>query len=225
MAIPLILGGALAVGGFISSRNQAKRQNAYARQLQIQRNEQFYRNVEHQQKTMDFYTRRYQETAKNANADADQQYATVFEAIEQRKRQAAGTIDRYARQAAQASGRFRTLNTETAGQSKQLALQQFALTEARAPNVIHENLKGFMSQSQRRLNAIQAQAQNRVNAAMPAPMQPIYPGDQVQTVRQPGGMDLALSLGNVFASTYAATAAGMPEGSTSGDTLGRMFTL
>ena len=61
-----------------------------------------------------------------------------------------------------------------------------------------------MSQSQRRLNAIQ---------------------DQVQTVRQPGGMDLALSLGNVFASTYAATAAGMPEGSTSGATLGRMFTL
>jgi len=225
MAVPLILGGALAVGSFISSSNEAKRQNAYARRLQIQRNEQFYRNVEYQQKTMDFYTRRYQETAKSANADADQQYATVFEAIEQRKRQAAGTIDRYARQAAQASGRFRTLNTETAGQSKQLALQQFALTEARAANVIHENLKGFMSQSQRRLNAIQAQAQNRVNAAMPAPMQPIYPGDQVQTVRQPGGMDLALSLGNVFASTYAATAAGMPEGSTSGDTLKRMFTL
>jgi len=225
MAIPLILGGALAVGGFISSRNQAKRQNAYARQLQIQRNEQFYRNVEHQQKTMDFYTRRYQETAKNANADADQQYATVFEAIDQRRQQAASTIDRYARQTAAKVGTFRTVNTETTGQSKRLLIDNFARIEARASAITHDNLSNFMKQSQRRLNAIQAQAQNRVNAAMPAPMQPIYPGDQVQTVRQPGGMDLALSLGNVFASTYAATAAGMPEGSTSGDTLGRMFTL
>ena len=206
MPDPLLIGGiALAGASFFSSRSDARRQNAYARRLQIQRNEQFYRNVEYQQKLMDFYTRRYQETAKSANADADQQYATVFEAIDQRRQQAASTIDRYARQTAAKVGTFRTVNTETTGQSKRLLIDNFARIEARASAITHDNLSNFMKQSQRRLNAIQAQAQNRVNAAMPAPMQPIFPGDQVQSVREPGGLDLALSMGNVFAQSYART--------------------
>ena len=225
MALQLLGLGALAVGQFAASSSAASRQNRYNRQLQIQRNEQYYRNVEYQQKLMDHYTKRYQETAASASADADQQYSTVFEAIEQRRKQAAGTVDRYARQAQAAMSRSRTLNTETTGQSKRLLLDDFARTEARAASIVHDNVKGYMSQAQRRLNAIQAQAQNRINAAMPAPMQPIYPGDQVQGARQPGGLDLALGLGNAFASAYATSAANTPAGQGSGQILENMFKI
>lgn len=207
----LALGGASAVAQFFMGGFQARRNNRYLRQLQIQRNQQYLANIEYQRKLMEFYTKRYQETAKSAMADADQQYSTVFDAIGQRRAQAAGTVERYTRQAAQASGRFRTTNTETAGQSKRLVLDNFARNEAAAASVIHDNLEGFMRQSQRRLASIRATAQNRINAAMPAPMQPIFPGEQVQAAYAPGGMDLAMSLANVYASTYAQTQSLLPN--------------
>ena len=46
---------------------------------------------------------------------------------------------------------------------------------------------------------------------MPAPMQPIFPGEQVQTAYVPGGMDLAMSLANVYASNYAQTQGQLPD--------------
>ena len=155
---------------------------------------------------MEFYTKRYEQTAIAAKTDADQQYATIFDAIQQRRKQAFSQIDQYSRQTVKASGMYRAKNYETTGQSKQLALQQFAQIESSAAAVIHDNLEGSMRDSQRRLNAIQAQAQNRINQAMPQPMKPIFPGDAVQGVYQPGGLDLALSLGNVVASSYADSA-------------------
>jgi len=211
MAIGLLLGLGLAAAQYGASRSNASRQNAYARELQIQRNEQYRRNVQYQKDLMAFYTSRYEQTAVNAKSDADQQFATVFDAIGQRRKQAFGTIDQYAKQSAAASSRFRVSDTETTGQSKQLALQEYAAVEARASAIIHDNLEGAMRQSQRQLNAIKATTQNRINQAMPTPMQPIYPGDQVQGVYQPGGMDLALGLGNAFASSYATSAAGLPD--------------
>jgi ABC-type transport system involved in cytochrome bd biosynthesis fused ATPase/permease subunit len=215
MGFGLFLGLGLAAAQFGMSSANARRQNRYARELQIQRNEQFRRNVQYQKDLMAFYTKRYEQTAINAKSDADQQYATVFDAIGQRRKQAFGTIDQYAKQSAASSARFRVSDTETTGQSKQLALNEFAAVEARASAIIHDNLEGAMRQSQRKLNAIRVTAQNRINNAMPTPMQPIYPGDQVQGVYQPGGLDLALGLGNAFASAYTATASGMPEGQNS----------
>ena len=212
MALGLLMGLGLAAAQYGMSRSQASRQNAYARQLQIQRNEQYRRNVQYQKDLMAFYTKRYEQTAINAKSDAEQQYATVFDAIGQRRKQAFGTIDQYAKQSAASSARFKVSDTGTTGQSKQLALQEFAAIESRASAIIHDNLEGAMRQSQRKINAIKATAQNRINQAMPTPMQPIYPGDQVQGVYQPGGMDLALGLGNAFASSYAASAAGLAPG-------------
>jgi hypothetical protein len=212
MALGLALGIATTIAGFASSSSQARRQNAYARALQMRRNEQFRVNVQYQKDLMAFYTKRYEQTAINAKYDAEQQYATVFDAIDQRRKQAFGTIDQYAKQSAANSARFKVSDSETTGQSKQLALQEYAAVEARASAIIHDNLEGNMRQSQRRLNAIKATAQSRINQAMPAPMQPIYPGDQVQGVYQPGGMDLALGLASTFASSYTAAAAGLEPG-------------
>ena len=212
MAIATIAGLSLAAGSFAMQSMQAGRQNRYARQLQIQRNEQYLRNVQYQRELMAFYTKRYQETAKAAMQDAEQQYATVFDAINQRRQKASQTISQYSRQAGAASARFRTTDTETTGQSKQLALQEFEAIEARAAAVVHDNLEGSMRQSQRQLASIRATAQNRINQAMPQPMQPLYPGDQVQGVYQPGGLDLALSLGNVLASSYRDSANRQPPG-------------
>jgi len=212
MALGLFLGLGLAAAQYGMSSSRASSQNAYARQLQIQRNEQYRRNVQYQKDLMAFYTSRYEQTAVNAKSDANQQYATVFDAIGQRRKQAFGTIDQYAKQSAASSARFKVSDTETTGQSKQLALQEFANVEARATAIIHDNLEGAMRQSQRQLNAIKATTQNRINQAMPAPMQPIYPGDQVQGVYQPGGLDLALGLGSAFASSYTASAAGLAPG-------------
>lgn len=222
MALGLFLGLGLAAAQYGMSSSRARSQNAYARQLQIQRNEQYRRNVQYQKDLMAFYTSRYEQTAVNAKSDADQQYATVFDAIGQRRKQAFGTIDQYAKQSAASSARFKVSDTGTTGQSKQLALQEFANVEARATAIIHDNLEGAMRQSQRQLNAIKATTQNRINQAMPAPMQPIYPGDQVQGVYQPGGLDLALGLGNAFASSYAVAASGMPDNSSFSDIMGNM---
>ncbi len=224
MPLPLgfILGAAVAGGQFAASTSQANAQNRYRRSLAIRQNEQYLKNVQYQKDLMAFYTKRYEQTASSAMMDADQQYSTIFDAINQRRRQAGETLARNSRQTSAAAARYRTKDTFTTGQSKMLAQQEFENIEARAATIIHDNLEGAMRQSQRQLYAINAQAQNRINQAMPQPMQPLYPGDQVQAVYQPGGADLALSLGNVFASSYAQSAARLPAGADVGTILGGM---
>ena len=222
MALPLgfIFGAAMSAGQFALSSSRSNAENRYRRALAIRQNEQYLKNVQYQKDLMEFYTKRYERTASSALMDADQQYSTIFDAINQRRRQAGETLARNSRQTNAAAARYRTKDTFTTGQSKMLAQQEFENIESRAANILHDNLEGAMRQSQRQLNSINAQAQNRINQAMPQPMKPLYPGDQVQAVYQPGGADLALSLGNVFASAYAQSAQRLPPGSDVGTILG-----
>lgn len=224
MPFPVALVAGLAITGIQVGMqgSAASRQNRYLRQLQIARNEQYMRNVQYQRELMEFYTKRYQENAKAAMADADQQYSTVFDALQQRKRQANQTIARYARAAESQAGRFRATDTETAGQSKRLALQDFERIEAEAANVVNENYLAQARQADRNLKAINAQAQARINQYMPQPMSPIAPPEIAQGAYQPGGLDMALALGNTFFSHYAQAAAGAPEGADFGTIMGRM---
>tara|TARA_Y100000114_G_C11746834_1_gene322095 strand:- start:1220 stop:1897 length:678 start_codon:yes stop_codon:yes gene_type:complete len=211
----MAIGTALMVGsaifGGMSRRRQAKRQAAYNRRLQIQRNKYYMDMVAYQQKLADFQEERYNYVAGAAKTDADQQYQAILEANQQRKKNAFQTINQYARRSQAASGAFRTMNTETTGQSKQLALQEFENVEARAANIIHDNFEGTLRQSQRQVNAVQAQAQNRINAAMPSPMQPLAPPDQLPGTYVPGGMDIAIAAAGAFGSSYMSTAAGLPQ--------------
>ena len=214
MPFPVALVAGLALTGVQMGMQSsaASRQNRYLRQLQIARNEQYLRNVQYQRDLMEFYTKRYQQNATAAMADADQQYSTIFDALSQRKRQANQTVARYARAAEGQAGRFRASQTETTGQSKRLALQDFERIEAAASNVVHENYVAQARQAERQLKGINAQAQARINQYMPQPMSPVAPPEMAQGVYQPGGLDMALALGNTFFSHYAAAASGAPDG-------------
>tara|TARA_R100000655_G_scaffold94765_1_gene136326 strand:- start:13959 stop:14636 length:678 start_codon:yes stop_codon:yes gene_type:complete len=224
MAFPLglVLGIAATGASFAASSSAAAATNRHRRELAIRRNEQYRRNVQHQKDMMEFYTERYEATASAAIQDAEQQYNTVYEAIGQRRKQAAATVDSYSRQALSASSTYRNKYSSTTGQSKALALNQFSRLEAEAAAVVHDNFEGNMRQSQRQFNAIAAQTQNRINQAMPQPMQPLYPGDSIQGVREPGGFDLALGIANQVASSYGNAAQNAPDGSSFTDIIKRM---
>ena len=212
----MAIGTALMVGsailGGMSQRKQAKAQAAYNRRLQIQRNKYYMDMVAYQQKLADFQNERYEFTADSAKKDADQSYQAILEANQQRKSAAFLTIDKYSRQARKAAAGFKTVNTETTGQSKNLALQQFEQIEARAANIVHDTFEGQLAQSQRQINAIQAQAQNRINAAMPSPLQPLAPPEQLPGTYVPGSMDIAMAAAGAFGSSYMNTAGTLPVG-------------
>ena len=224
MPFPIALVAGLAMTGvqFGMASSQASAQNRHRRALQIRRNEQYAKDVQYQKDVMEFQTKRYKAIAESSKTDADQQYATVFDAIQQRRTQAFNSIDKYARESMAGSSRARVTNTETTGQSRNLIQQEFARIESRAAATIHDNLEGYMRQGQRQIKSIRATAQNRINQAMPAPMKPLYPGDAVQGVYQPGGLDLALGLTNTFLSSYSSAAQGAPEGSNVGDIMARI---
>jgi len=190
----------LAIGsaflGHMQGKKNARAQAEYNNKLQIQRNAHYNRLVAYQRAMMKWQRDRYRAVASSAKKDADQQYNAVFESIDQRRDQAFQTIENYSRQAAAGAATYASGTDETAGQTKRLVLQEFKATEARAAAIVHDNLEGFMRQGQRRLEGIRAAAQNKINAAMPSPLQPIAPPDQLPGTYQPGGMDLAMDLMN-----------------------------
>lgn len=185
---------ASAALGNMQSRKNARAQAEYNNKLQIQRNAQYNAMVSYQRALAKYQRERYQAVAKSAKKDADQQYNAVYESIGQRRDQAFQTIENYSRQAAAGAATYASGADETAGQTKRLVLQEFKATEARAAAIVHDNLEGFIRQGQRRLEGIRAAAQNKINAAMPSPLQPIAPPDQLPGTYQPGGMDLAIDL-------------------------------
>ena len=188
----LAIGGALL--GHMQGRKNARAQAEYNNKLQIQRNAHYKAMVAYQRALARYQRERYQAVAKSAKKDADQQYNAVFESIGQRRDQAFQTIENYSRQAAAGAATYASSADETAGQTKRLVLQEFKANEARAAAIVHDNLEGYIRQGQRRLEGIRAAAQNKINAAMPSPLHPIAPPDQLPGTYQPGGMDLAIDL-------------------------------
>ena len=180
--------------GHMQARKNARAQAEYNNKLQIQRNAHYNSLVAYQRALAAYQRRRYRAVAKSAKKDADQQYNAVFESIDQRRDQAFQTIENYSRQAAAGAATYASSADETAGQTKRLVLQEFKANEARAAAIVHDNLEGYIRQGQRRLEGIRAAAQNKINAAMPSPLQPIAPPDQLPGTYQPGGMDLAIDL-------------------------------
>ena len=188
----LALGG--AVLGHMQGRKNARAQAEYNNKLQIQRNAHYNSLVAYQRALAAHQRKQYKAVAKSAKKDADQQYNAVYESIGQRRDQAFQTIENYSRQAAAGAATYASGADETSGQTKRLVLQEFKANEARAAAIVHDNLEGYIRQGQRRLEGIRASAQNRINAAMPSPLQPIAPPDQLPGTYHPGGMDLAIDL-------------------------------
>lgn len=199
--------GLSVVGGLLggsSKKKQAKAQAEYNRKLQIQRNKYYRQMLAYQQRLASFQKQRYEFTATAAKQDADRNYSAVLEQLGQRKKQAFDKIAQYDMKAYQDIGRMRVGRETTAGQSVQLANQALLASAARNIEITQDDYEGKLRQGQRQFNALQAQAQNRINAAMPSPLAPIRPPDQLPGTYVPGTGDMfAGILGNIGGSLIA----------------------
>lgn len=194
--------GALSAAGSLAqgaaARRQARSQGEYNYQLGIWRNENYQRQVDYQQELADWQEENYNRTAASAQESARGQYATVLEQVELTRAKTLDNIARAARAASQGRGREAASQAEsgTQGSSMSLALQQYELQEARFTHNSFKNLETSIKQSERNLLAIRAAAQNRINAAMPAPMAPIDPVQPTQQVTQPSMIPYIIGAGS-----------------------------
>ena len=192
MAIQFALLAGAAALQFAGQASQASMQGRYASALQIQRNQNYLRMVQYQRELAAWQKKRYEYTTEQATKEADLNYGVVIEGIQQKRKQTANSIQAYENKARQDVGRLVSSNrlSETTGQSVWLAKQASLADSARAANILHDNLEGTIRQGNRNLKSIHARAQNMINAAMPAPMAPIMPGNPVAPVFQPGAAQL-----------------------------------
>jgi glutamyl-tRNA reductase len=108
----------------------------------------------------------------------------MLDRVEQTKNATLQQIKKASMQARQGSSFVRAAAAETGtiGNSVRLAQQQYELAEARVSQASFTNLRNKLKQSQMNMYAIQAQTQNRINAALPAPMAPINAAAHHQTI-------------------------------------------
>ena len=200
-SVTMAMGGLSAAGSLAqgqAARRQARSQGEYNYQLGIWRNENYQRQVDYQQELADWQEENYNKTAASAQESARGQYATVLEQVELTRAKTLDNIARAARAASQGRGKEAASQAEsgTQGSAMSLALQQYELQEARFTHNSFKNLETSIKQSERNLLAIRAAAQNRINAAMPAPMAPIDPAQPTQAVSQPSMMPYIIGAGS-----------------------------
>jgi rubrerythrin len=183
--------GAISVAqgaaGASAARKQYKAQAEYNRKLGLHRNAEYYRQVAYQEELAQWQADRYNSLADSAEDSASGQYAALLDRVEQTKNATLQQIKKASMQARQGSSFVRAAAAETGtiGNSVRLAQQQYELAEARVSQASFTNLRNKLKQSQMNMYAIQAQTQNRINAALPAPMAPINPAAPVQSVARP----------------------------------------
>jgi len=200
-AIPYAM-GALGAGGSLAqgaaARRQAGSQAEYNYQLGIWRNENYQRQVDYQQELAEWQAENYYKTAASAKESARGQYATVLEQVELTRAKTLDNIATAARAAGQGRGREMVSQSETGtqGSSMRLALQQYELQEARFTHNSFKNLETSIRQSERNMLGIRSQSQNRINAAMPAPMAPIDPVQPTQHISQPSMLPYIIGAGS-----------------------------
>lgn len=181
-----------------AARRQARSQAEYNYQMSVYRNELYQQQVDYQQDLAEWQEENYYKTAASAQESARGQYAGVLEHVELVR---AKTLDNIA-SASRAAQKGRSFvlaaasQTGTEGSSIRLAQQQYELQEARHSHISFKNLETSIKQSERNLMGIQAQAQNRINAAMPAPMAPIDPVMPTQHVQAPSMMPYIIQGGS-----------------------------
>ena len=188
MCSPMAIMGVASAGAQgMAAQRQAQNQASYNRQLSIWRAERYQQMVDYQQELADWQADNYYKTAFSAEESAQGQYSTVLERVDQVREQTLHNIAKASR-AAQRGSAFvlaSASETGTQGVSVALAQQQYELLEARHTYVSFENLRNGLKQSQRNLLGIQAQAQGRINAAMPAPLAPLDPVQPTMQVQSP----------------------------------------
>lgn len=163
--------------------NQQKYQNDVARY----QNEKYQLAIQYQQDLGEWQSEKYYENAANIKESLNAQYGAVFDRIDQTRAQTLDGIDK-AGKASDKGASFVTVSASesgTQGNSIRLAKQQFARAESEYANIAFNNLKNKVNQEKYNMIAMRANAQNRINAMMPGPMQRVdTPGPQ-QSIEMP----------------------------------------
>lgn len=177
--------GSIAQG--MGARRQASAQARHNFAMATWRNERYLQQVEYQQELADWQADAYYKTVASAQGSARGQYAAVLEQVELSKSKALHNIAAASRASQKGSSFVRASAAEsgTEGSSVRLAQQQYELQEARHSYITYKNLETAVRNSERNLLNIQAQAQGRINQAMPPPMAPIDPVQPTQHVQSP----------------------------------------
>lgn len=205
MCTPMAAGQAALGIGSSYLQGQAAGESAYQQsvhnaQMAQWRNDRYQSMVEYQQKVADWQEERYYKTVASATESARGQYSSVLEQVDQVRNRTLHSIANASRQAQK--GRSFTYaassETGTGGSSIRLAQQQYELAEARHTYIAFENLKGSLRQSERNLMGVNAQAQNRINQAMPSPMAPIDPVQPTQQVQAPSMLPYLIQGGSAI---------------------------
>ena len=178
------VGSAAAQGS--AARKAAKTAGRNAERLAIYQNERFQQAVEYQNELSEWQHETYKRTAESAQSSLTGQYSAMLDRVNQQRDRALEQAAMYdaTNQAGAASLRARAAG-ETTGNSILLAQQAYEAASARQKAQIYKNLDAQMRQAGRQMAAMQAQAQGRVNAAMPAPLAPVDPAAPVAHVHQP----------------------------------------
>tara|TARA_R110002020_G_scaffold309218_2_gene524774 strand:+ start:294 stop:1094 length:801 start_codon:yes stop_codon:yes gene_type:complete len=182
-----IMGVAGAASEASAAGAAARNQGEYNRRLSIWQNERYQSAVDYQYKLAAWQEENYYKTAAAAKDSATGQYSAVMEQVDQVRDRTLENIARTSRAASKGRS-FATASaaeTGTGGSSIRLAQQQYELAEARSTHISYKNLKNSVNQAKRNMLGIQAQTQNIINRAMPAPMSPIDPVQPIQQVQSP----------------------------------------
>lgn len=182
-----IVGVAGAAASASAANRSARSQAAHNRDLSIWQNERYQQAVDYQYELAAYQEENYYRTAAAAQDSATGQYGAVLEQVDQVRDRTLESIARTSR-AANKGRSFATASaaeTGTQGSAIRLAQQQYELAEARATTISYKNLKNSLAQAERNMLGIQAQTQNIINQAMPAPMAPIDPVQPIQQVQSP----------------------------------------
>tara|TARA_Y100001937_G_scaffold123154_1_gene185574 strand:- start:278 stop:952 length:675 start_codon:yes stop_codon:yes gene_type:complete len=204
-AATAVLGGLQAHTSYRSAKTQARSSAAYKEQLAISNAKRYNDLVDYQDKLAEHAESIYNQTAVGMSRDLNTQYSTMIERANQFRDQA---IDRVARindasNRDQASVRALSSYRETAGNTVRLLRQQYARAEAQQTSTIFKNLESELRQGQRQLNAYYAQAQTRLNRALPGPMAPIDPVSPLAPTAMPSSFPYLLQGTSTALSGYA----------------------
>ena len=200
-----IVGVAGAMASASAANRSARGQAAHNRALSIWQNERYQQAVDYQRKLAEWQEENYYKTAAAAKDSATGQYGAVLAQVAQVRDRTLGNIARTSR-AANKGRSFATASaaeTGTQGSAIRLAQQQYELAEARATTISYKNLKNSIEQAERNMLGIQAQTQNIINQAMPAPMAPIDPVQPIQQVQSPSMLPYIIQGGSAIVGAAA----------------------
>ena len=192
-------------------RRQLELQQAYYDSLGIHRATVYAQDVAYRSQMEQWQNEQFAALVGSAQEDAQDQFAAVHQQMDTRYMQAMDTLANADREAASNASfvAASAAETGTVGNSVRLAQQSHHLKSARVAEIEYANLKSATLQGERRMKGIQAQMQNMINQAYPAPLAPIQLPEPVPYVLSEVAMPNAPSMAPYYLQMGQAVAGGL----------------